>query len=108
MGYFSDKMIHEAEQRLRLRGLEGKKVCSNCFADPHLSRLIDENADADACDYCGDQGEDVKKLQAALGLTADGDFGPVTKAAVVALQKKKGLYADGIVGKQTWAVLDLD
>ena len=56
----------------------------------------------------GDQGEDVKKLQAALSLTADGDFGPVTTAAVVALQKKKGLYADGIVGKQTWAALDID
>jgi hypothetical protein len=54
----------------------------------------------------GDEGEDVKELQAALGLIADGDFGPRTKAAVIALQKKKGLYADGVVGKQTWAALD--
>ena len=54
----------------------------------------------------GDKGDDVKVLQTALGLTADGDFGPKTKAAVVALQKKKGLYADGVVGKQTWAALD--
>jgi hypothetical protein len=56
----------------------------------------------------GDQGEDVKKLQTALGITADGDFGPMTKNAVVAFQKKKGLYADGIVGKQTWAALGID
>ena len=56
----------------------------------------------------GDHGEDVKKLQTALGLTADGDFGPMTKNAVVAFQKKKGLYADGIVGKQTWAALGID
>ncbi len=56
----------------------------------------------------GDRGEDVKTLQNALGLTTDGDFGPMTKAAVVAFQKKKGLYADGIVGKQTWTALKVD
>jgi hypothetical protein len=56
----------------------------------------------------GDKGEDVKRLQSALGLTADGDFGPNTKKAVIALQKKHGLYADGIVGKQTWGLLDGD
>lgn len=56
----------------------------------------------------GDKGEDVKRLQAALGLNSDGDFGPNTKKAVIALQKKHGLYADGIVGKQTWGLLDLD
>ncbi len=56
----------------------------------------------------GDKGDDVKVVQEALGITADGDFGPVTKNAVVAFQKKKGLYADGIVGKQTWAALKLD
>jgi hypothetical protein len=60
MGYFSDQMIHEAEQRLRLGGLEGKKVCSRCFGDPHLSNLIEENANADACDYCRDKGAGVQ------------------------------------------------
>ena len=53
----------------------------------------------------GDSGEDVKKLQTALGIEADGDFGPATKSAVVALQKKNGLYPDGIVGKNSWAKL---
>ncbi len=56
----------------------------------------------------GDKGEDVKRLQTALGISADGDFGPNTKKAVIALQKKHKLYADGIVGRQTWAVLKLD
>lgn len=56
----------------------------------------------------GDKGEDVKRLQAALGIKDDGDFGPGTKAAVVAFQKKKGLYADGIVGKNTWVALKVD
>lgn len=56
----------------------------------------------------GDRGEDVKKLQGALRLVPDGDFGPATKAAVIALQKKNGLYADGVVGKNTWARLGVD
>ena len=37
----------------------------------------------------GDKGAKVKALQTKLGITADGDFGPKTKAAVVAFQKKK-------------------
>jgi peptidoglycan hydrolase-like protein with peptidoglycan-binding domain len=50
----------------------------------------------------GSDGVDVKYLQKKLGITADGDFGPNTKAAVVAFQKKHGLTADGIVGPKTW------
>lgn len=53
----------------------------------------------------GDHGEDVKTLQTALNTTADGDFGPGTKAAVVAFQKSKGLFEDGIVGPQVWRAL---
>lgn len=56
----------------------------------------------------GDKGEDVKALQTALKITADGDFGPGTKAAVIKFQKANGLYADGIVGKNTWAKLGVD
>lgn len=53
----------------------------------------------------GSKGASVKTLQKKLGITADGDFGPKTKAAVVAFQKKHGLVADGIVGAGTWAKL---
>lgn len=56
----------------------------------------------------GDKGEAVRDVQRALGIKADGDFGPNTKKAVVAFQEKNGLYADGIVGKNTWARLDTD
>jgi len=55
----------------------------------------------------GDKGKDVVTLQTALGVTADGDFGPGTKKAVIKLQKGKKLYQDGIVGKQVWAALGL-
>jgi putative chitinase len=50
----------------------------------------------------GSKGEEVKKLQAKLGLTADGSFGPGTEAAVKKWQAANGLTADGIVGAGTW------
>jgi putative chitinase len=51
----------------------------------------------------GSKGEDVKKLQAKLGLGADGVFGSGTEAAVKKWQASNGLTADGIVGEGTWA-----
>jgi len=53
----------------------------------------------------GSKGDDVKKLQKALGLKADGDFGPGTQLRVKAWQKEHGLKADGIVGDTTWGIL---
>lgn len=53
----------------------------------------------------GSKGDAVKRAQRILGITADGDFGPKTYAAVVAFQLANGLGADGIVGPKTWAVL---
>jgi hypothetical protein len=50
----------------------------------------------------GSRGKDVQVLQTRLGLSADGIFGPKTKAAVIAYQGSHGLKPDGIVGTQTW------
>jgi putative chitinase len=50
----------------------------------------------------GSNGEDVKKLQAKLGLAADGIFGPGTEKKVKEWQAANGLTADGIVGAGTW------
>src|SRR3989344_8882258 len=53
----------------------------------------------------GSSGAQVVSLQATLGVSADGSFGPITRAAVVAFQSANSLVADGIVGPMTGAVL---
>ena len=56
----------------------------------------------------GSKGEQVKELQKALGIAADGMFGPGTEKSVISFQKANGLTADGIVGQKTWEVLGID
>ena len=51
----------------------------------------------------GDSGKAVEVWQTILGVSADGDFGPVTQAATGKFQSANGLEPDGIVGKETWA-----
>lgn len=53
----------------------------------------------------GNKGEEVKRLQEALGINNDGIFGKQTEDAVKLFQKKNGLEVDGIVGDKTWAAL---
>lgn len=49
----------------------------------------------------GSQGDDVEEVQEKLGITADGDFGPTTRSALIDFQRKNGLKPDGIVGAKT-------
>ena len=53
----------------------------------------------------GDTGQDVKIIQEALGLKADGIYGPATEKAVKGFQSKNGLVADGIAGPKTMEVM---
>ena len=53
----------------------------------------------------GDRGPDVMALQRALGVTADGVFGPHTLAAVKRFQREHGLLVDGQVGPRTRAAM---
>lgn len=50
----------------------------------------------------GSSGQAVKAIQTALGLTADGKFGPQTDARIRAWQTDQKLTSDGIVGPITW------
>lgn len=49
----------------------------------------------------GSNNDTVKAVQAKLGLTADGIFGPGTKRAVKQFQANSGLTADGVAGPAT-------
>ena len=49
----------------------------------------------------GSKGEGVKMMQEALGIGADGDFGPGTERKLKEWQAAHGLTADGIAGPKT-------
>ncbi len=63
-------------------------------------------ADGDDVLRPGDSGDGVLKLQSALkalgyDVGSDGGFGPSTRRAVMAFQKKNKIRADGVAGPAT-------
>jgi hypothetical protein len=55
----------------------------------------------------GSRGEEVKQVQAYLGLAVDGNFGPKTHGKVCEWQHNNGLTVDGVVGPLTWNAMGL-
>lgn len=53
----------------------------------------------------GSTGPAVAAVQAAVGASADGDFGPLTKSAVVSYQTAHQLPGSGVVDATTWRAL---
>ena len=66
---------------------------------------------AEAAYHQGDQGQDIAGIQAqlnALGYnvgSVDGDFGQATAAAIVKLQRDRGLESDGVIGTETYRAI---
>jgi N-acetylmuramoyl-L-alanine amidase len=57
----------------------------------------------------GDQGSLVVDVQTCLEVEPlDADFGPLTQQAVCSYQIRKAISVDGVVGPQTWALLEDD
>lgn len=55
----------------------------------------------------GMHGDDVRAIQRRLGITADGDYGPITTRAVQEYQTAHGLTDDGVVGPMTRKAMGL-
>ena len=77
--------------------------------DMGISTHEDENMELDMDDIGilrrGSRGEGVKLMQEALGLIADGIFGPGTERSLKTWQERHGLTPDGIAGPATFAKL---
>ena len=73
--------------------------------DVNVAEAVEDDDDIDIGEIGvlrkGSRGEGVKMMQEALGISADGAFGPGTERALKAWQAKNGLTADGIVGPKT-------
>jgi putative chitinase len=85
--------------------LEGKTPAPAAPAARPAAAAPAGGIDMNAVLRVGSRGETVKAVQAKLGLTADGAFGPGTERAVKAWQAANGLTADGVVGPKTLARL---
>lgn len=55
----------------------------------------------------GSDADRIRRIQAIVGVKADGHCGPLTKAAVVVWQAQHFLKADGIVGPVTVKAMKL-
>ena len=64
-------------------------------------------SDRQAAKVVRTSGSSVAAVQQALGIPADGIYGPQTRKAVRQFQRANGLVVDGIAGPQTLAALGL-
>ena len=64
-------------------------------------RIVGASAASETMVERGDRGKAVRSVQRALGIPADGIFGPQTERAVRRFQRRRGLVADGVVGPVT-------
>ena len=98
------------EAARRLRRLRGRRA----FAAVALASLTLAAGGATAADrqpsaakVVRSSGSSVAAVQRALGIPADGIYGPQTRRAVRRFQRANGLVVDGIAGPQTLAALGL-
>jgi hypothetical protein len=96
-------------RRMRLRGRAGITLVLALTAGLAGTALAagDTGGSDSSLVRSGARGDAVRAIQTALGLPADGVYGPRTRLAVRDFQRAHGLEVDGIVGPQTLAALGI-
>jgi hypothetical protein len=97
-------------RRRRLRGRTGAVVAlvSLTMAGGALAATGGTPVtDSDAPSTTQSSGSSVTALQQALGVSADGIYGPQTRAAVRSFQRRNGLPVDGVAGPATLRALGI-
>ncbi len=107
----------QARNGLTVDGIVGPQTSAALRGGPSGNALTasissvspSEGGRTDAINTSGEavSGNPVERLQNALHLPVDGDFGPETEAAVRRLQSRHGLSVDGVVGPATWSVIGI-
>ena len=93
----------QKENSLGVDGVAGPKTLRKIFAKGETYKKGDGYVSKDI--FACNKGEGIRRIQNALGLTADGIFGAGTESAVKAFQQKNNLTADGIVDSKTYNLL---
>jgi hypothetical protein len=93
----------------RLRRLRGRSVAAMALVSLTLAAGGAAAADRQSSParVVRAAGSSVAALQRALGIPADGIYGPQTRRAVRRFQRAHGLVVDGIAGPQTLAALGI-
>lgn len=96
-------------RELKISGSTGATLAGLAIAVAAVSASPDQAMAATTAITQGTSGESVVNVQKALGIEADGQYGPKTEAAVMDFQIRQGLkQVDGVVGKETATALGLD
>jgi peptidoglycan hydrolase-like protein with peptidoglycan-binding domain len=95
-GHFGPKSVEATRRFQRSRGLPATGVLKAATWQKLVVRVQQ-----------GSRGDAVRAVQIVLyetqpSVPVDGVFGPVTRRAVVALQRESQLTPDGVVGPVTW------
>ncbi len=94
---------------IKVPGSAGVALAGVALAVAAVSASPDKASAATPAIAQGSSGDAVTNVQKALGLQADGQFGPRTEASVMDFQIRQGLkQVDGVVGKETATALGLD
>jgi peptidoglycan hydrolase-like protein with peptidoglycan-binding domain len=98
----------QAQHGLTIDGVVGSQTWAALRGrTPARASVADVSSGESSSSSEGSEGSAVARLQSALHLTADGNFGPETEAAIKRLQARHGLTVDGVVGPVTWSVIGI-